>query len=301
MPLFSVIIATYNRASLLSRALQSVFAQTFVDYEVIVVDDGSIDDTDQVLAAYAGRIKSLRQPNQGPGRARNYALSEAAGTYVTFLDSDDLLLPWALATYKEVIERFNQPAFVLGSVIRFGQEDDISRMIAEPLVTHAWDDYLQSARAHYRVAMPSAIKRELLQEIGGFAEQNICSEGHDLYLRIGTAKGFVMISAPAVYAYLQHAATRSRNTQPLYKGARLLLSRERTGVYPGGKARRVERSILLTRSLRYSIRRCFELGDRWRGFDLYLRALPYYFRAGYGRDALQDAFIPFKHERLRRL
>ncbi len=70
MPLFSVIIATYNRASLLSRALQSVFAQTFVDYEVIVVDDGSIDDTDQVLAAYAGRIKSLRQSNQGPvGRA----------------------------------------------------------------------------------------------------------------------------------------------------------------------------------------------------------------------------------------
>ncbi len=291
MPLFSVVIATYNRAELLCAALDSVFAQRCSDYEIIVVDDGSSDGTEQALAAYGDKIQYLYQANQGPSQARNYGVTKARGDYITFLDSDDLFVPWTLAIYQQVIKQFDHPALILGSMAKFSEQGDLGELMQEPLNAHRWDDYLQAADARYPIAIPGAIKREALQQVGGFAVENICSEGHDLYLRLGLAPGFVMVSAPPAYAYRQHAVTQSRDTGPLYRGARLLLGRERAAMYPGGKARRAQRASLLTRSLQYSIRRCFELGDPLRAVELYLRALPQYFRAGQQHAARRDGRV----------
>jgi glycosyltransferase involved in cell wall biosynthesis len=94
--LFSVIIPTYNRAALLCTALDSVFAQTFTDYEVIVVDDGSTDGTAAMVASYGGRVRYFQQQNKGPGAARNLGAQHATGEYLAFLDSDDLWFPWTL-------------------------------------------------------------------------------------------------------------------------------------------------------------------------------------------------------------
>jgi glycosyltransferase involved in cell wall biosynthesis len=89
----SVIIPTYNRANFVTEAIDSVLSQTFLDYELIVVDDGSTDDTKDVLLRYEGRIKYIYQPNSGVGAARNAGVRCAVGEWLAFLDSDDTWLP----------------------------------------------------------------------------------------------------------------------------------------------------------------------------------------------------------------
>ncbi|MFQ6048648.1 MAG: glycosyltransferase family 2 protein [Phycisphaerae bacterium] len=92
-PTVSVIIPTFNRLQWLGQALDSVAAQQFADYETVVVDDGSDDGTDQMIAARPEPIRYFWQPNQGAARARNRGIAEARGRFVAFLDSDDLWLP----------------------------------------------------------------------------------------------------------------------------------------------------------------------------------------------------------------
>src|ERR1700719_2929443 len=91
MPAVSVIIPTYNHRDFVLDAIESVFAQTFTDYEVIVVNDGSPDDTASVLAplASAGRIRYLEQANAGQGAARNRGIAQARGEFIALLDDDD--------------------------------------------------------------------------------------------------------------------------------------------------------------------------------------------------------------------
>ncbi len=299
---FSIIIPTYNRAHLIERALESVYRQTLADYEIVVVDDASTDDTQAVLAPHTSRLHIVRNPNRrGPGVARNVGLREARGRYAVFLDSDDLLLPWALATYKEVIERFDNPALVVANFRKFRDESELAHLSDRPLAAQAWDDYLQSASARYKILMAFTMRMDILCDGGGFSEQNICSEGHDLLLRIGTAKGFVYMTEPAIYGYRQHSFSQSRDITPLYSGARLMLANERRGIYPGGRERRNERSILLGRMLKYSVERCVEHGGLWRGFELYLRGLPYYIRTGYWpRNKRPLAFMKYSLRQLRR-
>jgi glycosyltransferase involved in cell wall biosynthesis len=95
--LVSVVIPNYNCSGFLPAALDSVFAQTYPDIEVLVVDDGSTDDSLCVLDRYAGRIRVLRQPNQGVSAARNHGIRESRGELVAFLDADDLWHPEKLA------------------------------------------------------------------------------------------------------------------------------------------------------------------------------------------------------------
>ena len=92
-PRVSVIIPTYNRGWTLQAAMDSVLAQTYLDFELIVVDDGSSDDTAEILAAYGPEVKRIRQANAGVSAARNTGIRAARGELVAFLDSDDRWLP----------------------------------------------------------------------------------------------------------------------------------------------------------------------------------------------------------------
>ena len=93
MPRVSVIIPTYNSARFVVQAVESVLAQTYSDFEVIVVDDGSTDNTPVALAGYRQKIRYLHQENRGPSAARNAGYRASQGDYVLFLDSDDLIPP----------------------------------------------------------------------------------------------------------------------------------------------------------------------------------------------------------------
>ena len=129
MPLLSLIIPTYNRSALLAEALESLQLQEFTDYEVIVVDDGSTDDTPITLARYLEpgspiKLRVLRQANAGQGAARNLGIAQARGEYCAFLDSDDLFFPWTLAIVAEAIAGNGRPPVILGKELRFKTPDE---------------------------------------------------------------------------------------------------------------------------------------------------------------------------------
>jgi glycosyltransferase involved in cell wall biosynthesis len=111
-PTVSVIIPTFNRARLVALTIDSVLAQTWRDVEVIVIDDGSTDDTPAVLAGYGNRIRSVRQPNRGMNPSRNTGIGLARGKYLALLDSDDLWEPWKLELDMNLLGRFPEAAFV---------------------------------------------------------------------------------------------------------------------------------------------------------------------------------------------
>lgn len=104
-PLVSVVIPTYNRASFVSEAIESVLDQTFSDYDIIVVDDGSTDNTHEILEQYRDKIQYIYQENEGVSTARNTGIKNSTGLWLAFLDSDDKWMPEYLATQMEGIRR----------------------------------------------------------------------------------------------------------------------------------------------------------------------------------------------------
>ncbi len=124
-PLFSVVIACYNYGRFLARAIDSVLAQTYRNYEIVVVDDGSTDETPEVAARYGDKIVYVRQANAGHCATNNAGAARAHGEYIYFLDADDELLPHALQQFAEAIGQFPEvPVFFGGyiSVAEHGAE-----------------------------------------------------------------------------------------------------------------------------------------------------------------------------------
>jgi len=111
-PFFSIIIPTYNRAGLIDKALQSALNQSYPNFEVIVIDDGSTDNTEEVIRNYSDlKLSYYKKENAERGVARNFGIDKAKGRYVTFLDSDDYYYPWYLSHAYESINRNGFPEF----------------------------------------------------------------------------------------------------------------------------------------------------------------------------------------------
>jgi glycosyltransferase involved in cell wall biosynthesis len=104
-PTVSVVIATYNRARLLKETIESVLKQTLQDFELIVVDDGSTDDTEKVLKSYGDRVRYFRQENRGPSAARNLGIRRARASWISIQDSDDICAPNHLKTLFGFVEK----------------------------------------------------------------------------------------------------------------------------------------------------------------------------------------------------
>ena len=279
---FSVVIPSYNRSAWLLTALESVFAQTEPAFEIIVADDGSTDDTPDVLRKYEGRVKVLTQRNAGPAAARNLGIAAATGDYIAFLDSDDLWFPWTLALYREVIESHAQPAMIEGAHLEFDTEQgppnpaDSSSQVSS-LKSQLSPDYLASPRV---TLWPSgtAIRADVLKAAGGFTPHAFNAEDCDLWLRLGTERGFVHIAQPPVFAYRRHPASAVASLAKSVKGIIAMIECERRGGYPGGDARRHDRlRVLTTRPLSVSCaRRGLPKGALtiyWRTFGWNLRLL----------------------------
>jgi len=269
MPFFSVIVPAYNRVELLACMLRSVQEQTFTNYEVIVVDDGSTDGTREWLAKQNGNVRVLTQKNRGTGAARNLGIKHANGRYAAFLDSDDVWFPWTLATYAQVIQNHDEPSFVTGLPFVFTSVDQLARVVPCKIRVESFPDYYASADAwRWFSASSFVIRRDRLKAVGGFHEE-WGSEDADLAMMLGVEKGFVHIVAPQTFGYREHLGSLKVMPTYLLSGGRLMLKKEKNGLYPGGLARRRERWRILTRHIRPVALACLRHGLHREAWQLY--------------------------------
>jgi glycosyltransferase involved in cell wall biosynthesis len=190
-PVFSVIIPTHNRAAIVGRALRSVAAQTFTDYEVIVVDDGSTDSTPEYLQTLRGpRYRSIRNDRSlGVSGARNRGIGAATGQWIAFLDDDDELRPQALAALYGRLTSSPQLDFLWGGRL-VHEMDAAGRCIA--LREDDWNGIPSTVSGSsflnlvLRIATNSTftVRRTVLQAVGGFDERLRVSEDRDLFITL---------------------------------------------------------------------------------------------------------------------
>jgi glycosyltransferase involved in cell wall biosynthesis len=245
-PLFSVVIPVYNREKLVGPTIDSALAQTFTDYEMVVVDDGSTDGTANVLRAYGTKIKAVRQANQGPEVARNLGITMATGEYVALLDSDDLLWPHALATYDRIIRACHSPALILGATTYFAdgetvKPDDDGTGDIEVL---QYRDYLAKNVTVPLHGSNVVIKKEIVEKAGGLRRSTPTTFHMDLLdtmLRVGVYGPCVVIRRPTTMAYRVHKTNSIRDIESVANGIFPIIDAERRGQYPGGPSRRFAR------------------------------------------------------------
>lgn len=185
-PLISVVIPAYNAAAYIGPTLDSVFAQTFTDFEVIVVNDGSPDTAalESALAPYRSKIRYIRQENRGPSGARNAAIKDARGRYVAFLDSDDVWLPQHLARQVEMLQADSSLGLVYSNAVHI--EDGRAVGVAfdnTPQSLPVDFDALLEERATVNTSSTVASRRAIM-EAGLFDEQMRRCEDFDLWLRM---------------------------------------------------------------------------------------------------------------------
>ncbi len=172
MPKVSVIIPVWNAMDTAPRAIASVFAQTYTDYEVIVVDDGSTDDTPATLARFGERIRVIRQSNSGASKARNTGVSASSGEYLAFLDDDDEWMADKLALSVPVLEQEPECALVYTRGLKvdlkgrqIGSLDGQAQGSASPTMKQLLE------RPWNVVPSQFMVRREVFERCGGFHER----------------------------------------------------------------------------------------------------------------------------------
>ena len=182
MPLVSVIIPTFNRATMLVEAVNSVLAQSERDFELLVIDDGSTDDTPLVCAEFGAKLQYLRQEHRGVSAARNLGIKHAQGSLISFLDSDDL---WQKHKLRRQVEWLAAHPHLL---LCYTNEIWIRRGVR----VNQKKIHQKSGGAIYPLCLPRCIispssvlmRRELFERVGTFDESLPICEDYDLWLRI---------------------------------------------------------------------------------------------------------------------
>lgn len=209
MPAVSVIIPAYNQGEYLKRAIQSVLEQTFSDFEVIVVDDGSTDSTPDVVKEFTDpRIHYIRQENRGLSGARNTGIRNACGCYLSFLDSDDLFLPQKLALLTTAFEQQPGIGMAAGQAVLIDEKD-------QPL-EKTFKSHMPCDCAELLLGNPFHVGSVLLlkswQEKVGFFDESLRSyEDWDMWLRLAKAGCQMITIDQPVSLYRFHTAQMTRN------------------------------------------------------------------------------------------
>jgi len=225
MPKVSVIIPTYNRADMVGDAIQSVLDQTYADWELIVVDDGSEDNTRDVVASYNdSRVRYIYQDNMKLPGARNTGIRASTGEYVAFLDSDDLFLPEKLQLQIAVMERSPEIGLVASGWTEINVRHEPLRTLCPWRLKRglALSDWLYGCP----FIVPAVLaRRHWLIRVGLFDAQQHYLEDWDLWLRLAYA-GCLMAWEPAVVCLrTMHEGNMVRNAARMSAGLFRLLDR----------------------------------------------------------------------------
>jgi glycosyltransferase involved in cell wall biosynthesis len=232
-PSVSVVIPTYNYAGFVGCAIDSALKQTYRDFEVIVVDDGSTDNTREVLAQYGDRVRYVHQSNAGLSAARNTGIMAASGEYVAFLDSDDAweptLLEKSMQRYAELPREFGlmaaQGRYVNKEGVWLTEVRDAMRLEGEIAV----EDVLVITRFS-----PSSVvaRRQVLIEAGMFDTTLRSSEDRDMWVRVG-ARRRMYLQGETLALIRKHGNNMSSHADRMKANMRVVLEKtQRSGLLP---------------------------------------------------------------------
>lgn len=226
---FSVVIAAYQAASTLAGAIESVLAQTCQDFEVIVIDDGSSDETAAVAEAIAARdprVSVHRQANAGPSAARNRGISASAGKYVSMLDSDDLWLPDYLAEMGRALDLAGEAGFAYTEAWEL---DEASKRFLKatamarqhpPAETLPRERFVAELIQRNFVYNAVTVRRSVLSQVGGYDPGMTHGEDYELWLRIAIS-GFNAVRVPGPLAIKRDSVrSLSNDTAAMDAGVR---------------------------------------------------------------------------------
>ena len=230
MPRVSIIIPTYNRAPLLKYALDSVMAQSFQDFEVILVDDASTDDTEQLVERYSREVRYVRLGKHFglPSVARNAGLQIARGDYVAFLDSDDQWPPQKVERQVRILDRYPNVGLVCSNALVLEErQDKPNRLYLQGEYTRSGWVLKELLHDNFVITSTAVIRRSLLERVGIFSEDPLLRgvEDYDLWLRIAAASMIYYIPEPLAI-YRDHTGSiRAQQSRVSYWQGMLLILR----------------------------------------------------------------------------
>jgi glycosyltransferase involved in cell wall biosynthesis len=239
-PTVSVVIPAFNAERFVAAALDSVLAQTFKDFEIVVVDDGSTDDTPRALNAYAGAITLERQRNQGVALARNRGVEISRGRWVAFLDADDLWLPEKLAAQMKALAEDPGCGAACSSFVEVDAD-------LRPMRTVHWESCHEPLLTSLLlrgnvVGTPSTVivKRALFVAVGGLAPGLSQCADWDLWIRLAGQTRFAGVKEPLVW-YRRHDASMSLDIHLLERDSLGVLARAFAAEAPSAERRALRR------------------------------------------------------------
>jgi len=208
IPLVSIIIPCYNQAHFLRDAIESALAQTHSHIQILVVDDGSVDNTAEVAALYQ-EVCCVRQENQGRSRARNAGFHASSGEYVLFLDADDRLTPNAVEAHLSCFAKHPEAGFVVGDIDLISKDGSSFRSPRWPMLqANHYEELLKVNHVANTIAV--MFRRSVIERIGGFKTSYSPAEDYELLLN--AARQFSSAHHRSVVAqYRRHDANTSRN------------------------------------------------------------------------------------------
>ena len=218
MPKISVVIPAYNAESFLGQTIASIATQSFDDFEIIVVDDGSTDATAEIARTADPRVRVVQQRNQGIAVARNIGISKSRGDWIAFLDHDDLWHPHKLKAQTEVLERDPGCGIVYGEFLRwnpltppqFLDETIDSRRIAPDLSGFILPQLIHT---NWVLLSTAVIRRSVFDAVGGFDPDMPPADDWDLMLRAAEHFRFVKLAQPLAL-YRVHRGQTSLKLTP---------------------------------------------------------------------------------------
>lgn len=221
MPLFSVVITCYNYGQYLESSMQSVLEQTCSDFEVIVVDDGSIDNTPEVMERYLTntKIKYIRQANAGQPKAKNRGIIESNGKFIAFLDADDIWMPTKL---EKQIALFDDPHTGVVYSRRKWINPDAVEISGNERKLHRGNVLDKIFIDNFICFSSSVIRRAALDEAGFFDENLPMGIDYDLWIRLAAICRFDYVDEPLVKYRTGHA-NLSKNTMKRYECAQKIM------------------------------------------------------------------------------
>lgn len=224
MPKISVVIPNFNNAHYIGSALQSVLAQSYQDFEIIVVDDGSTDESRKVIGQFGERVRYLWQENQGLAGARNTGIRAAQGELIGLLDADDEWLPTYLTTMLTLRDQApNGTVYYCAAQCMDSNGHTLPRALGEPICTPE-ATYPTLIRANFLIPSTILMQRDVIMAAGLFDRQLRSCEDWDLWLRIGPKHHFVGTSERLV-RYRLHNASLSANVTGMHQAAQAVIEK----------------------------------------------------------------------------